>query len=584
MFKEKYLKYKYKYLDLKNHIGGAYYFNKKLLPKKQLPEKQLSEKQLPEKQLPEQKIVEKYWESNKDRVTKEHKNGKIYEYLKDLDKKYIYMKVNDEDKILIDELIDEDFYEEASREADEMKAMMDKEKLNAIGNGIKSMRWLGRKPEERTWDDWHFMSIITSHDGTYQIERFEFDVLQSTWDRNQQIKSFLIVNENETKDKDDQTKYKDYDVLRQELKDVPDKYEKYKKYKDEYELLTKDKATLIAMIKLIEFHNEKDEAEQIAILEKKKLRYRDDVKRQTVFKEYQANVTKATKKYQDVDTLLNDKTILELIDIIKNYKNDKAIAEQQEIAALDNKYKNELDEYKIIKIKDRANGTDDDDYGDDDSGHNYREQLMIREHKKEKKKMEAQNMRKRVRFAKALHEVLTAPKTKDEQLKKARDEENRMSTAVNQAKELTKIMNKGILDKDIDNMFQKAQQVYDETIKSFNSVPLSHEHYAHNAYEKAIKAGMSVEKAVNLGQYVAREEGDDESPTEWMLIYALKRTIETHPKFEYTSYNDFKSKFTKRIPNPNGWTDNEAIAQDYINNPAKYIIHYDYGDIRKVRD
>ena len=54
-------------------------------------------------------------------------------------------------------------------------------------------------------------------------------------------------------------------MLREEWKDAPNKYKNYKKYKEEYELLTKDKVTLIAMIKLIEFHNEKDEAERIAI-------------------------------------------------------------------------------------------------------------------------------------------------------------------------------------------------------------------------------------------------------------------------------------------------------------------------------
>ena len=226
-------------------------------------------------------------------------------------------------------------------------------KLIAIGNGIKSMRWLGRKPEERTWDDWHFMSIIASHDGTYQIERFEFDVLQSRWTKQEQRESIRIVNENKTKDnKDDQTKYKDYDVLRQELKDVPDKYEKYKKYKEEYELLTKDKATLIAMIKLIEFHNEKDSAEQIAIQEKEKLGrdyYDEDGEKQRVFEEYQANVTKATEKYQDVNSSLNDTNILELIKIIKDYENKKNETEQQEIAALYTKLKNDLEAYSIKK-------------------------------------------------------------------------------------------------------------------------------------------------------------------------------------------------------------------------------------------
>ena len=110
------------------------------------------------------------------------------------------------------------------------------------------------------------MARIAGHDGTYQIEAFDFNVLQSTWTKQQQIESIQKVNENEINDnKYNRLNYSIEDVLREEWKDAPNKYKNYKKYKEEYELLTKDKVTLIAMIKLIEFHNEKDEAERIAI-------------------------------------------------------------------------------------------------------------------------------------------------------------------------------------------------------------------------------------------------------------------------------------------------------------------------------
>ena len=189
-----------------------------------------------------------------------------------------------------------------------------------------------------------------------------------------------------------------------------------------------------------------------------------------------------------------------------------------------------------------------------------------------------------------MHEVLTAPKTKDEQLKKARDEENRMNAAVEQKKEITKIMNQGISEEDINRMFLKAQQVYDEIIKSFNSVPLSHVHYAHNAYEKAIKAGLSVERAFSMGTDVGNDAGMDEysedrnKRMEWTVIYAFKRIIEIHPNFN-KSYEEFKSAIDKYAwsSDPyyksNGWTDNKYIAQGYINDPDKYLIDHNDGTI-----